>query len=107
LAELGGDPAGVIGAYAVPYLERPGSFVRVVALAVDPRHRRSGVGRALLGAVETWAGGLGCREIEITSRRTRDDAHAFYRALGFTDLCERSARFKRPLAATPDRPPAT
>ena len=70
-----------------------------MTLAVDPGHRRSGVGRALLGAVEAWAGELGCREIEITSRRTRDDAHAFYRALGFADECARSARFMRPLAS--------
>lgn len=100
VAELDGNPAGVIAAHAVPYLERPGSFVRVVALAVDPGQRRGGVGRRLLGAVEAWAAGLGCRDIEVTSRRTRDDALAFYDTLGFADLCERSARLKRPLRAT-------
>lgn len=30
---------------------------------VDPDYRRSGVGRALLSAVEQWAIGLGCREM--------------------------------------------
>jgi GNAT superfamily N-acetyltransferase len=70
----------------------------VVALAVDPARRRSGLARRLLSAVETWAAGLGCREIEITSSRGRHDAHSFYRALGFTDLCDRSARFRRPIA---------
>jgi RimJ/RimL family protein N-acetyltransferase len=98
VAELDGDPAGVIAAHAIPYLEQPGSFARVVALAVDAERRRAGIGRRLLGAVEAWAAGLGCHDIEITSRRTRDDASAFYNALGFADLCERSARFKRPLA---------
>jgi RimJ/RimL family protein N-acetyltransferase len=97
VAELHGTPAGVIAAHAIPYLERPGSFARVVALAVDQTHRRAGIGRRLFAAVEAWANGLGCRDIEITSRRDRDDAHAFYRALGFDDLCDRSARFKRPL----------
>jgi RimJ/RimL family protein N-acetyltransferase len=99
VAESDGSPAGVAAAHAVPYLERPGSFARVVALAVDRARRRSGVGRQLLAAVEAWALSLGCRDIEITSSRTRDDAHAFYDSLGFVDLCDRSARFKRPLSA--------
>ena len=100
VAEPDGSPAGLIAAYANRHMERPGSFVRVVALAVDPTRQRSGLGRRLLAAVEAWAADLGCREIEITSSRHREDAHAFYRALGFVDLCDRSARFKRPLGVT-------
>jgi GNAT superfamily N-acetyltransferase len=98
LAQSGGLPAGVIAAQAISYLERPGAFARVVALAVDREHRRSGVGRRLLAAVEAWAAEIGCRDVEITSSRRRDSAHAFYEALGFADLCERSARYKRPLS---------
>jgi ribosomal protein S18 acetylase RimI-like enzyme len=104
VAESGGSPAGFVAAYATRRMDRPGSFARVVGLAVDPAHQRSGVGRRLLAAVEAWSGETGCDEIEITSSRSRDAAHAFYRALGFTDLCERSARFRRPLAQPPDRP---
>ena len=98
VAVCAGSPAGVVAAHAIPYLQRPGSFARVVALAVDRRHRRSGVGRRLLAAVEAWASDLGCRDIEITSARRRDDAQTFYEALGFVDLCDDSARFKRPLS---------
>jgi RimJ/RimL family protein N-acetyltransferase len=97
VASLNEVPVGVIAAHAIPYLERPGWFARVVALAVDREQRRAGIGRRLFAAVEAWAAALGCRDIEITSRRDRDDAHAFYRALGFTDLCDHSARFKRSL----------
>jgi ribosomal protein S18 acetylase RimI-like enzyme len=104
VAEVEGAVAGVIAAHAVAYLERPGSFVRVVALAVDRERRRSGLGRRLLAAVERWAADAGCRDVEVTSQRTREDAQAFYRSLGFEDLCERSARFKRPLASGPDTP---
>lgn len=100
VAESAGSPAGLVAAYATRQMERPGSFARVVALAVDPTRRRSGLGRQLLAAVETWAANLGCHEIEITSSRHRDDAHAFYRTLGFVDVCDRSARFKRPLGPT-------
>lgn len=103
IAESGGSPAGFVAAYAIRRMDRPGSFARVVALAVDPAHQRSGLGRRLLAEVEAWAGETGCDEIEITSSRTRGAAHAFYRALGFTDLCERSARLRRPLTQPPDR----
>ncbi len=103
VAESDGSPAGVVAAHAIPYLERPGSFARVVALSVARAHRRSGLGRRLLAAVEAWAAELGCRDIEITSSRRRDDAHAFYGALGFVDQCNRSARFKRPLDGSPKR----
>lgn len=44
VAESDGSPDGLIAAHAVPYLERPGAFARVVALAVDPEQRRYGVG---------------------------------------------------------------
>jgi GNAT superfamily N-acetyltransferase len=89
----------VIAAHVVPYTERSGSFVRVVALVVDPARRRVGAGRRLLDAVEAWALDLGCRDIEVTSRRSREDAQAFYRALGFEDASERSALFRRPLSS--------
>jgi RimJ/RimL family protein N-acetyltransferase len=102
VAELGGACAGFIAAHATRYFERPGSFARVVALAVDPGRRRAGVGHALVAAVEAWAVDLGCRDVEITSSRSRSDADAFYRALGYADLCQRSARFKRPLAIESD-----
>lgn len=97
VAEREGATTGVIAAHVVPHLGQLGSFVRVLALAVDSSSRRAGVARRLLGAVEAWAAGLGCGEIEITSLRSRDDAHAFYASLGFEDRCGRSARFTRPL----------
>ena len=97
IADLDQAPAGVIAAHAIPRFGSAGLFVRVLALAVDSNSRRAGVGRRLLEAVEEWAAGLDAREIEITSLRSRDDAHAFYAALGFEDRCDRSARFTRPL----------
>lgn len=98
IAELDERPAGLIAACVIPYTERSGSFVRVVALVVDPACRRTGAGRRLLRSVEAWAAELGCRDVEVTSRRTRDDAHAFYRELGFEDVGERAVLFRRSLA---------
>ncbi|MBV9607002.1 MAG: N-acetyltransferase [Solirubrobacterales bacterium] len=100
MADCDGSAAGFIAAHVIPYVERPGAFARVVALAVDRARQRSGVGRRLLAAVEAWASERGCRELEITSSRHRADAHAFYEALGFVDVCDRSARFARRITRT-------
>jgi hypothetical protein len=40
-----------------------------------------------MAEAERAAHRLGCREVEITSSRARDAAHAFYRGLGYDDVC--------------------
>jgi RimJ/RimL family protein N-acetyltransferase len=102
IAEAGGGVAGFAAVHRVPWFERPGSFARVVALSVGSRHRRTGVGRRLMGAVERWAAACGCADVEVTSLRSRDDAHRFYAALGYEDRCAESGRFRRALAAGPE-----
>jgi ribosomal protein S18 acetylase RimI-like enzyme len=52
-------------------------------LAVDPRLRRSGLGRALMAHAEAALRGLGCPKINLQIRETNTDVIAFYRALGF------------------------
>jgi RimJ/RimL family protein N-acetyltransferase/predicted acetyltransferase len=98
VADAGGRAAGFAAVHRVPYFERPGAFARVIALSVGARHRRTGVGRQLMAAVERWAAAHGCVTVEVTSLRSRDDAHGFYRALGYTDRCAESGRFIRSLA---------
>jgi RimJ/RimL family protein N-acetyltransferase len=103
--EAGGAVAGVVAVHRVPYFERPGALARVVALSVDARRRRAGVGRRLMAAAERWAVAHGCATVEVTSLRARDDAHSFYRALGYADRCAESGRFIRTLAADPEPRP--
>ena len=98
VADAGGGVAGFAAVHRVPYFERSEAFARVVALSVGVRHRRTGVGRQLMAAVERWAAAHGCVTVEVTSLRSRDDAHGFYRALGYTDRCAESGRFIRSLA---------
>jgi RimJ/RimL family protein N-acetyltransferase len=98
VADAGGGAAGFAAVSRVPYFERPGAFARVIALSVGAEHRRAGVGRRLMAAVERWAAAHGCLTVEVTSLRSRDDAHGFYRALGYTDRCAESGRFIRSLA---------
>jgi RimJ/RimL family protein N-acetyltransferase len=97
VAEVEGSAAGFAAVHRVPYFERPGAFARVIALSVSSGHRRAGVGRRLMAAAERWATTHGCVTVEVTSRRDRDDAHGFYRALGYADRCAQSGRFIRSL----------
>jgi GNAT superfamily N-acetyltransferase len=83
--------------FAAPHFGRSGRFVRVMGLAVGTNHQRHGVGAALMGAVEARAREWHCDQVELTSSRARESAHAFYRALGFEDQSDRQARYVRRL----------
>ena len=97
LTELGGRVVGCVSLHAIPFLERTGRWLRIESLVVDAGQRRSGTGRALLAAAEGFAREWGCLLIEVTSLRSRADAHAFYRSQGFIDSCEQSGRFVKEL----------
>jgi GNAT superfamily N-acetyltransferase len=77
---------------------RPG--LRIESLVVDERARGAGAGRALVAAAEAIAKQWDCLMIEVTSARSRPEAHGFYRRLGFSDVCDRSGRFVRILVET-------
>jgi len=98
IAERGGRIVGCLSLHAIPYLERTGRWMRIESLVVDQRERRAGTGRALVDAAEQLASEWDCLLIEVTSLRSRVDAHAFYRRLGYTDSCDRSGRFIKELA---------
>ncbi|MBN2130566.1 MAG: GNAT family N-acetyltransferase [Sedimentisphaerales bacterium] len=52
---------------------------------VDPRHRRTGVGRALASAVESWAIQKEARILEAQVTENNAPAIAFYEKLAFRD----------------------
>ena len=88
-----GHVAGCLSVHAVPYLEKTGRWARIESLVVDTAARRTGTGRLLVAAAEDTARDWGCLALEVTSARTRPEAHAFYQQLGFRDSCSRSARY--------------
>jgi RimJ/RimL family protein N-acetyltransferase len=101
VAEAEGAVAGFAAVHRAPHFERAGARARVVALSVDSAHRRAGVGRRLMAAVEAWGAARSCVEVEVTSLRSRDDAQRFYAALGYEDRCAQAGRFTRALAGVP------
>lgn len=85
---------GVAAVHVMPILERDDPIARVTAMAVEASARRGGVGTALLDALEERARAEGCDKIDLTTRREREEAAAFYRSRGFVDT---SLRFVKDL----------
>ncbi len=55
-------------------------------LVVDEKWRRQGIGRQLMDAAERWARQHGCRTMYVRTRLSRQQAHAFYRQLGYRQI---------------------
>ena len=71
---------------------------RLIALVVGEGVRGMGVGRALVEHVEERARAAGCVQLELSSSDRREDAHAFYRRLGFADVSRRFVKDLTPSA---------
>ena len=97
VAEQGSRIVGCLSLHAIPYLERTGRWARIESLVVDQSSRGRGTGRSLIAAAEDAARRRDCLAVEVTSLRTRADAHAFYRRMGYTDVCDSSGRFVKTL----------
>jgi GNAT superfamily N-acetyltransferase len=55
----------------------------IVGLVVDEARRGRGIGTRLMAAAEKWARNRGLSALRLRSNVIRDEAHAFYRRLGF------------------------
>lgn len=97
-AEADGRVIGSLSLHAIPHLERTGRWARIESLVVDESARGTGAGRALIAAAEQTARRWDCLAVEVTSSRSRADAHAFYRQMGYSDICDQSGRFLKPLS---------
>jgi aminoglycoside 6'-N-acetyltransferase I len=64
---------------------------------VEPAHRRHGVARALVAAIETWARDRSCTEFASDAALDNLDSHALHAALGFTET-QRVVYFRKPLS---------
>jgi GNAT superfamily N-acetyltransferase len=92
VAECGGEAVGCVVARLEPpdpsaprQLLRDLAHVRVSidALDVQRRHWRSGIGTALVGAVEEWARAHEARLVKLTTYHHSPVSVPFYEALGY------------------------
>ena len=83
VADSQGSLVGLICCDVSYYLPLGALTCRITALAVSEAAQRRGVGRLLLREAESLARSAGAVRIELTSALHREDAHAFYRALGY------------------------
>lgn len=81
VAERSGAVVGYLLAHRQATLLANGPAVWVGELVVDATARRSGVGAALMAAMEDWARQVGAAQVALATSR----AQAFYGALGYDD----------------------
>jgi ribosomal protein S18 acetylase RimI-like enzyme len=91
VAEQDGEILGTVMLQPWPdagEIARPGE-AEIRALAVAPRHRGKGVGRALLQAVVSRAAAAGVRRLVLCTLPAMRTAHHLYEQAGFRRLPER------------------
>ena len=94
VAEMAGQVVGLLHAFARPALEKPPEVV-VQALVVDAQRRKAGIGAGLMAAAERWSADRGFASVALASQVIRDDAHAFYRKLGYQTVATSHVMRKR------------
>jgi GNAT superfamily N-acetyltransferase len=93
VAESKGDIVGFASLHVSLSVEYDRPAAKLTAIVVDERHRRRGLGKALAAELETEARRRGCCLIYLTTAERREDAHAFYRRIGFGETGKRFAKW--------------
>jgi predicted N-acetyltransferase YhbS len=84
VAEREGEVVGSLVLFIAPNLSHGGlPWALVEDVIVDQKYRRQGVGRLLMDYAIAQAKKAGCYRIGLSSDKSRQEAHQFYRALGF------------------------
>lgn len=97
VAVLGDRVVGYAEVHARPATLRGQREAWLAVLAVDEPRRSSGIGAALLDAVDRAAARLGCDELVLESSTWRHDAHRFYERAGFAEASSPARRLSRPV----------
>lgn len=84
--------SNVVGCFQltfIPGLSRGAAWrAQIESVRVAREKRAQGIGEKMMrGAIE-MARSRGCKLVQLTTDKTRQDAHRFYRKLGFTDSHE-------------------
>ncbi len=84
IAECNGVVAGCLQISFIPGLSRTGAWRALIeSVRVSSALRGHGIGRQLVEFAIDEASRRGCRLVQLTTDRSRTDAHRFYERLGF------------------------
>ncbi len=84
VAEEEGEVAGSLVLFIAPNLSHGGlPWALVENVIVDQKYRRQGIGKLLMDYAIARAKEAGCYRIGLSSDKKRQEAHHFYRSLGF------------------------
>ncbi|MGC1420052.1 MAG: GNAT family N-acetyltransferase [Acidimicrobiales bacterium] len=85
VAEVDGEVAGVCQVLILQHFQHTGGWCcEVESVHVRDDVRSRGIGAALMAAAEALAIERGCYRVQLTSNTKREDAHRFYRRLGYS-----------------------
>lgn len=81
----GGEVVGTFQLTFIPNLTGRGAMrVKVESVKVKAARRSGGIGAQMMAFAEDYARTNGAAAMELTSNKTRKDAHRFYERLGFS-----------------------
>jgi ribosomal protein S18 acetylase RimI-like enzyme len=83
VAVCDGKVCGMIGTLTSLSYEHNDPGGRILALATVSTMRRCGIGRALIASAEKDFAERGITRVALNTRLTREDAHKFYKSLGY------------------------
>ena len=86
VATSNGEVIGTLQLTFIPGLARKGAWRgQIEAVRIAETHRGSGVGQQMFEWAIDQCRARGCNLVQLTTDKTRSDAHRFYDRLGFVD----------------------
>ncbi|MDT7920575.1 MAG: GNAT family N-acetyltransferase [Meiothermus sp.] len=84
VVEQAGRIVGTFQLSLIPGMSLQGAWrAQIEAVRIDHSLRNQGLGRAVMGCAIEQARRRGCTLVELTTHKSRRDAHRFYQRLGF------------------------
>lgn len=93
IAEKDAEPLGMISCHIQPLLHHAALVAEIQEMFVFPAYRSLGIGHLLMEHTIAYVKQQGVLQLEVTSRRTRKDAHRFYEREGFQNTHVKLIRY--------------